>query len=45
MYSTTGLSREGIMDLCAMIHAEAMAGKRPWPPFRRLTTLTSGRST
>ena len=32
MYSTTGFSRESIADLCAMISAEAMDGKRPWPP-------------
>jgi hypothetical protein len=33
MYSTTGFSRESIVDLCAMIHDEATAGKRPWPPI------------
>jgi hypothetical protein len=33
MYSTTGFSRDSILDLCAMIHAQAPAGKRPWPPI------------
>jgi hypothetical protein len=33
MYSTTGFSRDSILDLCAMIHAQALAGKRPWPPI------------
>ncbi len=33
MYSTTGFSRESIVDLCVMIHAEATADKRPWPPI------------
>jgi hypothetical protein len=33
MYSTTGFSRDRILDLCAMIHAQALAGKRPWPPI------------
>ena len=41
MYSTTGLSREHIVDLCAMIHSETMTGQRPWPPilglFRSVT--------
>ena len=41
MYSTTGLSREHIVDLCAMIHSETMSGQRPWPPildcFRSVT--------
>jgi hypothetical protein len=33
MYSTTGLSRERVVDLCAMIHSETMTGQRPWPPI------------
>ena len=33
MYSTTGFSRERIMDLCAMIHAETTGGRQPWPPI------------
>ncbi len=33
MYFTTGFSREGIADLCAMIHEEVMTGTRPWPPI------------
>jgi hypothetical protein len=41
MYSTTGLSRERVVDLCAMIHSETMTGQRPWPPilglFRSVT--------
>jgi DDE superfamily endonuclease len=41
MYSTTGFSRDGIVDLCAMIHAETMDDRQPWPPilglFRSVT--------
>ena len=41
MYSTTALSRERVVDLCAMIHSETMTGQRPWPPilglFRSVT--------
>ena len=41
MYSTTGLSTEHVVDLCAMIHSETLAGQRPWPPilglFRSVT--------
>ena len=33
MYSTTGFSREDIVDLCAMIHAEATDRRPPWPPI------------
>ena len=33
MYSTTGFSRDSILDLCAMIYAEATDGTRPWPPI------------
>lgn len=33
MYFTTGFSREGIVDLCAMIHTDVMDSKRPWPPI------------
>src|SRR5258708_40287573 len=41
MYSTTGFSRDGVVDLCAMIHAETMDDRQPWPPilglFRSVT--------
>jgi hypothetical protein len=45
MYFTTGFSRQGIVDLCAMVHSETIACKRPWPPilglFKSVTvTLT-----
>jgi hypothetical protein len=33
MYSTTGFSRESIVDLGAMIHNETMDDKRPSPPI------------
>ena len=33
MYSTTGFSREDIVDLCAMIHAEATDPRQPRPPI------------
>src|SRR6266851_38652 len=33
MYSTTGFSRDSIVDLCAMIHAETMDDRQPWPPI------------
>jgi hypothetical protein len=33
MYHTTGLSRERITDLCAMIHAETTGKDRTWPPI------------
>ena len=33
MYSTTGFSRESIVDLCTMIHAETMGDRQPWPPI------------
>jgi Helix-turn-helix of DDE superfamily endonuclease len=33
MFSTTGFSRERIVDLCAMIHSETMTRKQPWPPI------------
>jgi hypothetical protein len=33
MYSTTGFSRERIVDVCAMIHSETMSRKQPWPPI------------
>ena len=32
MYHTTGLSRENITDLCALIHDKALEGGRSWPP-------------
>jgi hypothetical protein len=41
MYFTTGFSRERIVDLCAMIHAETTGDHQPWPPilglFRSVT--------
>jgi Helix-turn-helix of DDE superfamily endonuclease len=41
MYSITGLSREHVVDLCAMIRNETMICQRPWPPilglFRSVT--------
>lgn len=33
MYHTTGLSRDGITDLCAMIHAEVAVENKTWPPI------------
>ena len=33
MYHTTGLSRERITDLCAVIHSETMNEGRTWPPI------------
>jgi hypothetical protein len=33
MYHTTGLSRERIVDLCAMIHSETKEETRAWPPI------------
>src|SRR5579875_1418494 len=33
MYSTTGLTRERIVDLCVMIHNETAASERRWPPI------------
>src|SRR3979411_424360 len=33
MYHTTGLSRERITDLCAVIHSETMGEGRTWPPI------------
>jgi hypothetical protein len=38
MYHTTGLSRESIVDLCAMIHNETPAERRTWPPILGLFT-------
>jgi hypothetical protein len=32
MYHTTGLDRAEILDLCEMIHREAVAEERGWPP-------------
>ena len=41
MYSTTGFSREHIVDLCAMIHAETIDDRQSWPAilglFRSVT--------
>jgi DDE superfamily endonuclease len=33
MYHTTGLSKAEILDLCEMVHREAVAGERTWPPI------------
>ena len=33
MYHTTGLTRERIVDLCAMIHRETVDEERTWPPI------------
>ena len=33
MYHTTGLSRERITDLCAVIYSETMDDERAWPPI------------
>lgn len=33
MYHTTGLSRDDIVDLCAMMHAEVKDELRTWPPI------------
>lgn len=33
MYHTTGLSREEIVSLCAMLHAKAVDAERAWPPI------------
>ncbi|MCA1604187.1 MAG: transposase family protein, partial [Acidobacteria bacterium] len=33
MYHTTGVVRERIVDLCALIHSETMAQGREWPPI------------
>jgi hypothetical protein len=33
MYHTTGLSREHIVDLCAMIHSKTTDEMRTWPPI------------
>ncbi len=38
MYHTTGLSREQITDLCAMIHPETTNAERTWPPILGLFT-------
>jgi len=33
MYHTTGLTRERIVDLCAMIHRETVDEEQVWPPI------------
>jgi hypothetical protein len=33
MYHTTGLDKAEILDLCEMIHREAVADERIWPPI------------
>ena len=33
MYHTTGLEKAEILDLCEMIHREAAADERTWPPI------------
>ncbi|MCP2272792.1 DDE superfamily endonuclease [Actinokineospora diospyrosa] len=32
MHSTTGLTRDRIVDLCAIIHHSRLSIRRPWPP-------------
>ncbi|MCP2274199.1 hypothetical protein LV75_006733 [Actinokineospora diospyrosa] len=31
MYSTTGLTRDQIVDLCAIIRHSRLSVRRPWP--------------
>ncbi len=38
MYHTTGLSREDIVDLCAMINRSFAGEKKTWPPILGLFT-------
>jgi hypothetical protein len=38
MYHTTGFSRDGIVDLRAMIYGETVRGRRIWPPVLGLYT-------
>jgi Helix-turn-helix of DDE superfamily endonuclease len=33
MYHTTGLDKAEILDLCEIIHRDAAAGERNWPPI------------
>ena len=33
MYHTTGLDKAEILDLCEMIHRDAVADERTWPPI------------
>ena len=33
MYHTTGLYKAEILDLCEMVHREAAADERTWPPI------------
>jgi hypothetical protein len=33
MYHTTGLTRDRIVDLCAMIHENTRGAEQPWPPI------------
>ena len=33
MYHTTGLDKSEILDLCEMVHREAVADERTWPPI------------
>jgi hypothetical protein len=33
MYHTTGLSRDNIVDLCAIINSDVMDTERTWPPI------------
>ena len=33
MYHTTGLTRDLIVDVCALIHREPVGGERIWPPI------------
>ena len=38
MYHTTGLDKAEILDLCEMIHRDAAADERTWPPILGLYT-------
>ena len=33
MYHITGLDKSEILDLCEMVHREAVADERTWPPI------------
>jgi hypothetical protein len=33
MYRTTGLDKAEILDLCEMVHREAVPDERTWPPI------------
>jgi hypothetical protein len=33
MYHTTGLTRDRILDLCALVHHATLGESRGWPPI------------